>query len=188
MEMNNSLDEHLATVIEVLLSNAGYQVVPTGIKKTIRELWTQRMMSSYVDLVHPRLRSIPDLFVLGLRAHQSWLTDVKFRRYIHPFLCDDLWPVQKEWAPFTLILAVAEPPEDWTNSARHIRVFQVNSETKLTKRFLLEGGLGLGEVFTRVRAHELRKAQGAILRIASGSGKPPGSTRSRLTRTPVPRR
>ena len=103
MDLDNALPGHLvASVFEVLPIDA------------------------YLDLVHPRLRFAPDFFVFDVEARQSWLTEIKFRHYIHRALCDDLRLIQRDWAPFTLILAVAEPPREWTGIVRHIKTFTMS--------------------------------------------------------------
>jgi len=107
MDIDNALPGHLvASVFEVLLVDAGYQ-------RTLRELRTVPV-DAYIHLVPPRLRSAPDFFALDLEGGQSWSTEIKLRHYLHPALCDDLRVMHRAWAPFTLILAVAEPPKEWT--------------------------------------------------------------------------
>jgi hypothetical protein len=171
MDIDNALPGHLvASVFEVLLIDAGYQVIPTGIERTLRELRTVPV-DAYIDLVPLRLRSAPDFFVLDVQGQQSWLTEIKFRHYLHPALCDDLVVMHRDWAPFTLILAVAEPPKEWTGIVRHIKVFTIQPETRLDGEFLKGKGVRLQDVFVRLgnRWEEgtIQKAQDAILRIAS---------------------
>lgn len=171
MDIDNALPGHLvASVFEVLLIDAGDQVIPTGIERTLRELRTVDV-DTYIDLVPQRLRCAPDFFVLDVEARQSWLTEIKFRHYLHPALCDDLRVIQRDWAPFTLILALAEPPKEWTGIVRHIKVFTIQSETRLDQEFLSGRGARLQDVFVRLgkRWEEgtIQKAQDAILRIAS---------------------
>lgn len=171
MDLDNALPGHLvASVFEVLLVDAGYQVVPTGVERNIRELRAVKL-DAYIDLVHPRLRTAPDFFVLDVEARQSWLTEIKFRQYIHRALCDDLRSIQEEWAPLTLILAVAEPPKEWTGIVRHIRVFTIEPDTRLDQQFFGDRGARLQDVFPRLgkRWEEgtIQKAQDAILRIGS---------------------
>ncbi len=90
MDLDNALPGHLvASVFEVLLVDAGYQVIPTGIERTLRELRTVPV-DAYIDLVPPRLRAAPDFFVLDIGARQAYLTEIKFRQYLHRALCDDL--------------------------------------------------------------------------------------------------
>ena len=140
MDMDDALAGHLvASVFEVLLVDAGYEVVPTGVERIIRELRALKH-DAYVDLVHHRLRTAPDYFVLDVEARQSWLTEVKFRHYIHPALCDDLRAIQHAWAPLALILAVAEPPEEWTGVVQHIRVFTIEADTRLDRQFFSDRG------------------------------------------------
>src|SRR5437016_13690562 len=51
MDMDDALPGHLvASVFEVLLVDAGYQVVPTGVERTIRELRAVKV-DAYIDLV-----------------------------------------------------------------------------------------------------------------------------------------
>lgn len=171
MDLDNALHGHMvAAIFEVLLVDAGYQVVPLGVERTVREI---RAIGEerYLDLIHPRLRSIPDFFVLDVDEEESWLTEVKYRAYLHPRLLEDLEAIQQDWAPFTLVLAVREPPEEWKGTIRHIRVFEVESETELDLRFLKEEGQRLQDVFTRLgdRWEEatIERAQEAILRITS---------------------
>ena len=171
MDMDDALAGHLvASVFEVLLVDAGYEVVPTGVERIIRELRALKH-DAYVDLVHHRLRTAPDYFVLDVEARQSWLTEVKFRHYIHPALCDDLRAIQHAWAPLALILAVTEPPEEWTGVVQHIRVFTIEADTRLDRQFFSDRGSRLQDVFPRLgkRWEEgtIQKAQDAILRITS---------------------
>ena len=169
--IDNALPGHLvASVFEVLLIDAGYQVIPTGIERTLRELRTVPV-DAYIHLVPTRLRSVPDFFVLDLEAGDSWLTEIKLRQYLHPALCDKLRATQEEWAPFTLILAVEEPPSEWTGIVRHIKAFRIQAETRLDDEFFKNDGRRLQDVFGRLAERwedgTIQKAQDAILRIAS---------------------
>src|SRR3972149_5607056 len=123
IQLENMLRGQMAAAIfEVLLADAGYQVIPTGIEKTIREL---RPVDhpKYRELVHQKLRSLPDLFVLDCENGQSWLVEIKsYRHLYHDKLIAKL-ERQKIWCPFFLILAVAEPPDEGTGPVDHIRVF-----------------------------------------------------------------
>jgi hypothetical protein len=171
MDIENALAGHLvASVFEVLLVDAGYEVVPTGVERTIRELRAVTR-EAYRDLVHPRLRWVPDFFVLDVEEQESWLTEVKCCQHIHPMLCDRLRATQQEWAPFTLILAVAKPPEAWTGLISHIRAFTIEADTRLDHQFLSDHGARLQDMFARLgkRWEEatIQKAQDAILRIMS---------------------
>lgn len=171
MEIDYALPGHLvAAVFEVLLTDAGYQVVPIGIERTIREFRTIDA-KAYLDLVHPRLRSAPDFFVLDIEGRRSWMTEIKFRRYLHARLFEDLQFIQRDWAPFTLILAVAEPPGEWTGIVKHVRVFPIEAHTRLDEPFLRSAGLRLQDVFPRLadkwQEATIQKAQDAILRITS---------------------
>lgn len=171
MDIDYALPGHLvAAVFEVLLIDAGYQVIPTGIERSLRELRTIDA-AAYRELAHPRLRFAPDFFVLDVEARQGWLTEIKFRQYIHPRLFDDLQIVQKDWAPFVLLLAVAEPPQEWTGTVRHIRVFEIDSATHLDQQFFREAGRRIQDVFARLGDRwedgTILKAQEAILRITA---------------------
>jgi hypothetical protein len=171
MDIDVTLPGHLvASVFEVLLIDAGYQVIPTGIERTLREVRTVPV-GAYIDLVPPRLRSAPDFFVLDVEAHQSWLIEIKFRRYLHPLLCDDLYVMQRDWAPVVLILAVAEPPPEWTGIVRCIKAFTITPDTRLDRDFFLGRGGRLQDVFARLADRwadgTIQKAQDAILRIGS---------------------
>ncbi len=173
MDLDNALHGHLvAAVFEVLLIDAGYQVVPLGVERSVRELRTVGQ-EKYLDLVHPRLRFIPDFFVLDLDEEESWLMEVKYRHYLHPRLLDDLKGIQEEWAPFMLILAVGEPPDEWTGIIRHIKVFEIGPKTRLDQQFLKDEGQRLQDLFTRLgdRWEEgtIERAQQAILRITARS-------------------
>lgn len=171
MDIDYALPGQLVVaVFEILLSDAGYEVVPTGIERSVRELRTVDV-DIYKDLIDPRLRSFPDFFVLDVKGRQSWLTEVKFRHYIHPRLFDDLRTMQRDWAPFTLIQSLLDPPKEWGGTVRHIRVFKVEPDTKLDIEFLTHAGLKLEDVFVRLgekwREGTVQKAQDAILRILS---------------------
>jgi len=71
-----------------------------------------------------------------------------------------------------VILAVKEPPDEWTGIIRNIRVFEIETDTKLDQRFLKEGGQRLQDVFTRLADRwedgTIERAQNAIISIASG--------------------
>ncbi len=171
MHLNNVLHRHaVAAIFEVLLVDAGYQVIPLGVERTIREL---RAVSQerFLKLAHPRLRSMPDFFVLDLDAEKSWLTEVKYRPYLHHRLIEDLEVIQREWAPFTLILAVREVPDEWEATIRHVRVFEIKPETQLGLGFFKERGEQLQDVFSRLGGRweegTIGRAQEAILRITA---------------------
>lgn len=62
--LDAALSGHLvATVIEVLLVDAGYQVIPLGIERVVRELRTADAQR-YHQIAPPRLRSMPDFLVI----------------------------------------------------------------------------------------------------------------------------
>lgn len=173
MDLDNALHGHVvAAIFEVLLVDAGYDVIPLGVERSVREL---RAVDGerYRGLIHPRLRSIPDFFVLDIDEGESWLTEVKYRSYLHRRLLEDLKAIQQEWAPFTLILAVREPPDEWKGTIRYIRVFEIGAETDLNLEFLSGEGQRLQDVFTRLgdrwEKGTIERAQEAILRITSKS-------------------
>ena len=110
---------------------------------------------------------------LDLEEGKSWLTEIKFRHYLHPKFVDDLKTIQGEWAPFTLILAVREPPEEWKGTIRHIRLFEIDEDTEIRPDLFRCAGERLQDVFERLgdRWEEgtIERAQDAILRITSTS-------------------
>jgi hypothetical protein len=172
MKIENALHGHLvAAVFEALLVDAGYQVIPMGVERTIREL-RPLDYRTYIDLVHPRLRSLPDLFVLDVENHERWLTEIKHRDSLHyPKLSEEL-KEQIDWAPLWLILAVNNPPEGWKKGdIQYIRVFEIKSNTKLDQEFFNDAGLRIQDVFPRLvkkwQEKTILKAQDAILRITS---------------------
>jgi len=162
--MTSGVRARWTSTIEVLLVDAGYREI-----RTIP-------LSTDIGLVPPRLRCSPDFFILDLEACQSWHTEIKFRHYLHPALCDDLRPMQREWAPFTLILSVAEPPKEWIGVVRHIKAFTIQPQTKLDMEFFATKGARLQDIFPKLgkRWEEgtIQKAQDAILRITSRAEAP----------------
>ena len=114
MDLDNALRGHVvAAIFEVLLVDAGYQIVPLGVERSVRELRAVGQ-EKYLKLIHPRLRCIPDFFILDIEAGGSWLTEIKYRSNIQDArLLEGLKAVQQEWAPFAVILAVREPPDEW---------------------------------------------------------------------------
>jgi hypothetical protein len=151
MDLHRTLHGHVAAAaIEVLLVDAGYQVIPTGIERSLRELQTLGA-DRYLALAPPQLRTTPDFFVLDLEAENSWLVEVKSRRYLHENLCLDLKAAQRIWSPLALILVVEQPPPEWRGEVKHIRVFDITPETRLTPRFFREEGARLQDVFMRLK-------------------------------------
>jgi hypothetical protein len=174
MDLDNSLRGQLAAAaIEVLLVDAGYQVIPTGIERSLRELRSLRV-DHYLALAPVQLRSTPDFFVLDLDAERSWLVEVKSRRYLHENLRGDLEAAQRIWSPFLLILVVEEPPEEWTGEVQHIRVFDIAPGEPLTPRFFREEGARLQDVFLRLKKKwsdgTILRVQDACLRLVTQSG------------------
>lgn len=82
--------------------------------------------------------------------------EIKFRRYLHRNLVDDIRGIQEHWVPFVLVLAVAEPPHEWTGVVRHLRVFKINADTSLNS-----------DLATKWPDTTIQQAQDVILRIAS---------------------
>jgi hypothetical protein len=74
MDLHRTLHGHVAAAaIEVLLVDAGYQVIPTGIERSLRELQTLGA-DRYLALAPPQLRTTPDFFVLDLEPKtRGWL-------------------------------------------------------------------------------------------------------------------
>jgi len=171
-----ALSGHLAaTVIEVLLVDAGYQVAPLGIERIIRELRTAGA-DRYREIAPPRLRSLPDFFVIDPESNQGFLVEVKFRRYLHSKLTEDLSVSQEHWAPLILILAIAEPPEAWTGVVRHLRVFRIEPRAQLTMAYFTSHGARMQDVFPRLTPKwpdaTIRQAQDFILRITATETSP----------------
>ena len=79
------LSGHLvATVIEVLLADAGYQVIPLGVERIVRELRTVDA-ERFRQVAPTRLRALPDFFVMDPDGGQGSL-------------------VEEHWAPVLLVL------------------------------------------------------------------------------------
>ena len=77
--LDAALSGHLvATVIDVLLVDAGYQVIPLGIERIVREL-RNADAERFRQIAPPRLRSMPDFLVIDPDNPKGWLTEVKFR-------------------------------------------------------------------------------------------------------------
>jgi hypothetical protein len=169
--LDAALSGHLAaTVIEVLLVDAGYQVIPLGVERIIRELRTADA-DRFRGVAPPRLRSLPDFFVIDPDSNQGLLVEVKFRRYLHSKLVEDIGAVQEHWAPLTLVLAVAEAPEEWMGAVRHLRVFKIEPRAQLTRAYFTSHGERMQEAFPRLAPKwpdaTIRQAQDVILRITT---------------------
>jgi hypothetical protein len=68
MDLENALHGHVvAAIFEVLLVDAGYQVIPLGVERSVRELRAVGE-EQYLSLIHPLLRSIPDFSVLDVKS------------------------------------------------------------------------------------------------------------------------
>lgn len=171
-DLDRTLAGHLvAAVIEVLLVDAGYQVVPTGIECSVREVRSVPP-AVYRELAHPRPRTAPDFFVLDVDARQAWLTEVKYRQYLHPKLhAEDFPPIQRDWSPFVLALAMGDPPEAWGGTVRHPRAFEVGPDTVVDDRLLRGAGRRIQDVFPRLASRwsdeTIVQAQDAVLRSAA---------------------
>ena len=171
--LDAALSGHLvATVIDVLLVDAGYQVIPLGIERVVREL-RNADVDRFLQIAPPRLRAMPDFFVIDPENPLGWLTEVKYRGYLHPNLVDDIGAAQEHWAPFHLVLAVAKPPDEWTGTVKHLRVFRIEPDTRLNTSFFTSRGERIQDVFTRLTPKwpdaTILQAQEVILRVASGS-------------------
>lgn len=166
-----ALSGHLvATVIEVLLADAGYQVIPLGVERIVRELRTADA-ERFRRVAPPRLRSLPDFFVMDPDAAQGFLVEVKFRRYLHSKLIDDISAVREHWAPLLLLLAIAEPPEEWAGTVRHLRLFRTEPEAQLSRGYFASHGVRIQDAFPRLIPKwpdaTIQQAQEVILRIAA---------------------
>jgi hypothetical protein len=171
--LDAALSGHLvATVIDVLLVDAGYQVVPLGIERVVREL-RNADAERFRAIAPLPLRSMPDFFVIDPDNPQGWLTEIKFRRYLHSNLVDDIRTAQEHWAPFHLVLAVAEPPDEWTGVVKHLRAFRIEPAAQLSRGFFTSRGERIQDVFTRLTPKwpdaTIQQAQDVILRIATGN-------------------
>ena len=114
---------------------------------------------------------MPDFLVIDPDNPQGWLTEVKFRRYLHSNLVDDIRTAQEHWAPYHLILAVAEPPEEWAGAVKHLRAFRIEPPARLSTGFFTSRGERIQDVFTRLtpkwRDVTIQQAEDVILRIAT---------------------
>jgi hypothetical protein len=169
--LDAALSGHLvASLVEVLLVDAGYQVIPLGIERIIRELRTADA-DRFRDVAPPQLRALPDFFVIEPELNRGRLVEVKFRRYLHSKLVEDIAAVQEHWAPMVLVLAVAEPPEEWTGAVHHLRVFEIEPRSQLTRAYFATHGARMQDIFTRLTPKwpdaTIRQAQDVILRITA---------------------
>jgi len=164
MRFENLLVGHsVATVFEVLLSHAGYYVIPAGIERANPALRTVEAKS--FTMVSKRLRRMPDFFVFDPKRSTNWLVEVKFRSSIDKPILADLWTQHTAYPSFVLILALAEPPKEWRGADRHIKAFQINKESKVNVRLLRENGKQLRAVFDLLSMGTILQAQEIILRI-----------------------
>ena len=148
----------IATVFEVLLTHAGYYVIPAGVERTNPALRTVDFQT--YRRFSKRLQLTPDFFVFDPRRKKNWLVEVKFSQSVRRLdLLTELRRMQREWS-YYLILALAEPPTEWKGPARHIRAFYITMETELNLRFLREEGERLQDVFERLSE---KRAEGTIL-------------------------
>ncbi|HXG02048.1 MAG TPA: hypothetical protein VNO23_01365 [Candidatus Binatia bacterium] len=162
MNLDSRLQGQLAAAaIEALLADAGYQVIPVGIEHSLREL---KFLDPkrYVKVAPVMLRTAPDLFVLDPDGDTSRLVEVKYRRRLHERLVRRLRRIQAGWAPFVLVLIVAESPPNWAGHINHIKAFEIDRKTHLSLDFLGGGGRRLQDVFPRLTE---RWADETILRV-----------------------
>ena len=164
----------VCTVIETLLTDAGYHVVPFGIERIIREL---RPLSyeDYVGMTEKlgKIRKLPDLMVLDLDKKEAWPVEVKYRSKLTKEFSDEMGKI--EWKPFYLILSVTSEKPWGTSLIDHIRVFKIEDEDKVSLDFFKnkDNARRIQDIFPRLSKKypekTIKKAEDLILKIAGES-------------------
>lgn len=99
-------------LLETLLKDAGYNVVPLGIEEVIRE--AQGLSAEeYSNLnLSPTLRKLPDFFVASKEFKSNFLVEVKYRKSWNLSIRSELEKMLldqvKQWEPVYLVLFLGE--------------------------------------------------------------------------------
>lgn len=151
MNFNNRIKGSVTQgIIEVLLKDAGYNIVPLGIEEIIRELQLLTPIQ-YTSLnLSNTLRSLPDFFVSEPDFAKTYLVEVKYRskwsNRTKDSLKETIEEQVKQWQPVFLILFLGEKARDSETPASYLGVLKLahkdNELGAMVTRVNHGGGLG----------------------------------------------
>lgn len=111
-------------LVNGLLKDAGYQVVPLGIEEVIREI-QDLSLEDYINLKVPTpLRTLPDFFVRDPESNESFLIEVKYLKEWNSESVERLGKILKKqasaWNPFFLIILLGNNARDHDTPSSYI--------------------------------------------------------------------
>jgi hypothetical protein len=116
MEYSNLLKGRISeTIIDVLLKDAGYHVIPLGIESTIREitLLDHKDYSRRLKNFRDNLRTLPDFLITTKDLSNFWLVEIKYRKKwdkgTQKQLGKDLMLQARCWSPLLTVILLGEP-------------------------------------------------------------------------------
>lgn len=127
MDFKNRLKGNTAQgLIEALLEDANYRVVPLGIEHAIREVKTlDKKVYKKLDLSNT-LKKLPDFFVATPEFDKTWLVEIKYRKTWSEKVRDELegclTSQVKLWAPVYVVIFIGEPTRPNDTPASYLGV------------------------------------------------------------------
>jgi hypothetical protein len=101
------------SLVQAILNDVKYRVMPLGIEEVIRELNTLSVEEYHRMSLPQSLRKLPDFFVTTADQKVGWLLEVKYRKCWDDTVKNDLGLILQEqvklWSPLYMVLFVGEP-------------------------------------------------------------------------------
>ena len=153
MEFKNRLKGNIAqSLLETLLEDVKYRIVPLGIEKVIREV-KSLSLEKYQELGLPSaLRKLPDFFIASPNLDKNWLVEVKFRKkwdektrnQIGISIVDQA----KQWTPLYIAIFLSEAAGPNDTPANYLRVCRLtfNNELGILKKTTVVDGMNFTEI------------------------------------------
>ena len=114
------------SLLEILLEDASYRIVPLGIEEIIREVKNLSQEEYFGLGLSNTLRRIPDFFVALHDFQKSFLVDVKYRgqwdNQVRDRLNEGLKEQIRQWGPVHLVLFLGEAARPTETPASYLGV------------------------------------------------------------------
>jgi len=136
MDFKNRLKGSVTqTLVETLLEDVQYRIVPLGIEEVVREV-SCLDRGQYMALGLPdTLRKLPDFFIAKKDLSKTWLVEVKYcnkwNDEVKRSLGEQLIEQVKLWSPMHLVLFIGEPARRNDTPASYLAVGKLGVQNEV---------------------------------------------------------
>lgn len=148
MDFTNRLKGNITQgLLETLLEDVKYRIVPLGIEEVVREVKSIDPESYLRMGLSKTLRRLPDFFVALPDLSQSWLVEVKYRKQWNERTRDalgaDIREQIEQWQPVHLVIFLGESARTYDTPSSRLGVCKLvcRDDQLGVLRKVREGGL-----------------------------------------------